>query len=400
MMQNFAEAKWYKMDNYFHETQVLKHYLIMQANISNMKKSPKVEIVLVDYGSFVTVSANQIYPIQEQFCSEPAVGLFCSFNQLEPPSEAWDIDSIGFFLQHCQSSQLFATFHSIQKGDSKGETFISQDGADFRVSLESREPGHVVMDIGLAMTRRGLARSSVYNIENTSPTASIPIESIAVSSSHRSSSFSEGSTNNNVPKLLCRSSASTSIKMNDSQAIGGAATPNSEFISFESSVHMEALVMNKSSASSKSNSKISELQLNLKESETSKKTVSSAAHQELKTDATILNPLLSSLNSKSEQSFNSPGMEPVKDKQESSHQSNSNYGAAHTSKHSNKTKESSTNGLVNQKRFRAIPPKDIEADLLNDPGLREQVAVYLAHQSETDKSMNKPHSAMDNSGSK
>ena len=92
-------------------------------------------------------------------------------------------------------------------------------------------------------------------------------------------------------------------------------------------------------------------------------------------------------------------MEPVNGKPESNPTSNSE--AAHTSKHSNKT---STSGLANQRltrsRFSAIPPKHLEADLLNDPAVREQVAVYLAHQSETGKSMDKSHPGMTHSGSK
>ena len=378
-----------------------------------------MEIVLVDYGSLVTVSVDQIYAIQQQFCSQPAIGLFCSFYRLEPPNQAWDIGSIGFFLQQCQSSHLFATFHLIKEEESRGETFISQHCADFSVSLESREPGEAVVDIGLCMAQQGLAMSS-NNLVNVSPSVSLPMESIAISSSHLSSSISEGNTSNHIPKLLCRSSASASIKMNDSQAIGGAATSTTDFNSFESSGHTEPLIMNRvmnkpsqshlnsqflvgngshqSSASFKSNSKISESQMNLKQSETSQKTASSsAARQELKTNAPDLIPLHSSQNT-SEQSFKSPIMEPVNGKPESQ---TSNSEAAHTSKHSNKT---STSGLANQRltrsRFSAIPPKHLEADLLNDPAVREQVAVYLAHQSETGKSMDKSHPGMTHSGSK
>ena len=124
-----------------------------------------MEIVLVDYGILATVTVEQIYPIQEQFCSEPAIGLFCSVHQLEPLNdEGWDIDTIiEFFVPHCQSSHLFATFHSFHKDECRGETFISQYCADFSVSLESREPGDAKVDIGLAMIRKGLAKSSLVN---------------------------------------------------------------------------------------------------------------------------------------------------------------------------------------------------------------------------------------------
>jgi hypothetical protein len=127
-----------------------------------------VQVVLVDYGNIATVSVNQIYPIQEQFCS---IGLCCSVHELEPLNEGWDIKNvIEFFLPHCQSSHLFATFHPFQESESRGETFISLQFADFAVSLETREPsGNGVVDIGRLMTQKGLARSSL--VTKPSPVA-------------------------------------------------------------------------------------------------------------------------------------------------------------------------------------------------------------------------------------
>ena len=65
-------------------------FLIQVKVCETKKKIPKLEIVLIDYGIGTDVSLNKLYPLQEQFCQEPAIGLLCSLHQLEPFNDAWE----------------------------------------------------------------------------------------------------------------------------------------------------------------------------------------------------------------------------------------------------------------------------------------------------------------------
>ena len=236
------------------------------------------------------------------------------------------------------------------------------------------------------MLKERMARSSI----NSSVTKELSISTLSIYPI--SAANSEANLSNAVTQLLSGSPATSNRGVEvDSRAIE-AGTPTSDFISFESSGHMEPLIIakssqtreeiiSKSSASVKSNSEFSQPRLNFKRNELNATKATSAidTNQLLKVASPAVGPGRSSQHGTYEQSFVRPIMEP---KTESILKPTSNSGIASA----NIPKESSTSGSIGQQaKFRALPPKDLETVLLKDPFYQDEMIKFMASQRSEEK---------------
>ena len=99
----------------------------------------QVEVVLVDYGETITVSMNQLYPIQQRFCRDPAYGLLCCLDDLEPTNSEWKMNDDLFFFEQTKCRDFIATFHR-PKDRKITPSFLS---SDFYVSLKKKDCAEV-----------------------------------------------------------------------------------------------------------------------------------------------------------------------------------------------------------------------------------------------------------------
>ena len=116
----------------------------------------KVDVMLVDYGEIITTTVSQLYPMQIQYCQEPAHGLLCCVHDLEPANQIWDLESIVYFNQSCEN--ITATFHPPPKEHVNTDTF-SIYFPDYYVSLQKRNCNENA-DIRLAMVNKVMGISS------------------------------------------------------------------------------------------------------------------------------------------------------------------------------------------------------------------------------------------------
>lgn len=156
---------------------------------SNTSALKQVDVILIDYGVTTTASLNQLYPIKSKFCREPARGLLCCLNDLEPPKDMWEMDGIMFFTKQIKNEDLIATFHPTPKNLAVTAA-LSNFAVDFYVSLKKYDGS----DIATAMVSRGLgkwSKTSPYFEETQSPQAAssefAKREPAAKSTSNRSS---------------------------------------------------------------------------------------------------------------------------------------------------------------------------------------------------------------------
>ena len=126
------------------------------ATLEFSSKPSNVKIMLVDCGEIIYASLHQLYPILEQFCVEPAVGLLCTLSHIKAPSsKGWGMEEFSFFSQECsQTDALNAIFLRCPQN----ETFTSFT-ADFVVRLEKKMAGRT-LDIGTLMIDNGKAKRS------------------------------------------------------------------------------------------------------------------------------------------------------------------------------------------------------------------------------------------------
>lgn len=122
--------------------------------------------MLIDRGEVITAPVNQLYPIKEEFCIEPAVGLLCSLKDLD--SQDWGMEEMSYFLEQCQQSETLTAFFL---STPQGETF-SKHSPDFYIRLEKQVAGRSV-DIGTFMMENAMGKSSQENYRSASnPTPS------------------------------------------------------------------------------------------------------------------------------------------------------------------------------------------------------------------------------------
>ena len=112
-----------------------------------------MDVVLVDYGESIRVSMNQLYPIQQRFCRDPAYGLLCCLNDLEPTNSEWKMNDYLFFFEQINCRDLIATFHRPKYREITAT--LSNFAPDFYVSLKKKGS-----DIATDMVKQGLGKWS------------------------------------------------------------------------------------------------------------------------------------------------------------------------------------------------------------------------------------------------
>lgn len=163
--------------------------------------TPTLDIILVDYGETITATLNQLYPIQQMFCLEPAHGLLCAMHDLEPAQEEWELDAIVFFNQSCES--IKAVFHRPPKDHVDAEAF-SNYSPDYYVSLQNRN-GKEIIDIGLAMIKGEMGRPFQYQASHPVSSELVNNEPPRIQKSLKQNLFSEMAPKESLSKTNLRS---------------------------------------------------------------------------------------------------------------------------------------------------------------------------------------------------
>ena len=162
----------------------------------------QMDVVLVDYGETIRVSMNQLYPIQQRFCRDPAYGLLCCLNDLEPTNSEWKMNDYLFFFEQINCRDLIATFHRPKYREITA-TF-SNFAPDFYVSLKKKGS-----DIATDMVKQGLgkwSKNSRYYEEIISSEAT-PNREVKRVSFAKSTSFSSSSQPQGLLRNVCDMSA-------------------------------------------------------------------------------------------------------------------------------------------------------------------------------------------------
>ena len=197
----------------------------------------QMDVVLVDYGESIRVSMNQLYPIQQRFCRDPAYGLLCCLNDLEPTNTVWEMDGIMFFTEQIQCQDLIATFH--RPKDREITATFSNFSPDFYVSLKKKDCVEE-SDIATDMVKQRLGKWSKNsrNYEETRSSQATPNCEVKRDPSAKSASFSSFS----LPQGAMRNATQFSQATPNRKVFNGE--PSAKSTSFSSSSQEQGFMRN------------------------------------------------------------------------------------------------------------------------------------------------------------
>ncbi|KAL3869617.1 hypothetical protein ACJMK2_042282 [Sinanodonta woodiana] len=110
--------------------------------IVQVKADGQYEIYTLDYGSLMTVVAEQIMPLTNSLASVPAQALICSMEGITPEQNtSWTEESLDFFKDYCSEGQLFLYVTSYEDGIH--EVVLSKEEAKGSVNA-------LLVDLGFA----------------------------------------------------------------------------------------------------------------------------------------------------------------------------------------------------------------------------------------------------------